>query len=340
MENLSQIIERNLQRLSEGNIELVSPRPDDLFRKIANESRHIRLSSGSRSDYSRLAAMGANVHFEAVPDPDTKPDHAVLVLPREKHKLAMLLHALACCLAPGGKLWLAGENRAGIKSAPRLLKRFFGRVEKLDNARHCVLFEASGPAATEPFDLAAYENHWRLDRPGGELGLVSLPGVFAHGRLDKGTALLLEAIDGLRPSGHILDFASGCGVIGLSLLHADPGVELTLLDDSALAIEAGRRSLHANDMNARSLPSDGLSELDGRYDWIVSNPPFHRGVGNDLETAQAFLRGAGTFLSEKGKILVVFNRHLPYSGWMRESFGKVDCLAQNREFTVMQASKK
>ena len=339
MEIVSQIIERKLQCLPEGGLDLVNPRPDALFRSISSQGRHVRLSSNSFGDCSRLQAMGADAHFEAIPEPGTNTNHAVLVLPREKEKLAMLLHALGSRMQAGGKLWLAGENRAGIKSAPRQLNRFFGRVEKLDNARHCVLFEASEPVAAEPFDLAAYEDHWRLEHPGGGLDLVSLPGVFAHGRLDKGTALLLEALDGLRLSGRVLDFASGCGVIGLSLLRADPAIELTLLDDSALAIEAGNRSMLVNGLKARSLPSNGLSELEGRFDWIVSNPPFHRGVGNDLETAQAFFRGAGTFLAEKGKILVVFNRHLPYTGWMRESFRKVDCLAQNREFTVMQASK-
>ena len=108
---------------------------------------------------------------------------------------------------------------------------------------------------------------------------------------------------------------------------------------SATALAATRATLQRNRLEGRIIPSDGLSGLGGTFDWIVSNPPFHRGVGNDLETAQAFFRGAGTFLAEKGKILVVFNRHLPYMGWIKENFDPVDILERNREFCVVMATK-
>jgi 16S rRNA (guanine1207-N2)-methyltransferase len=71
----------------------------------------------------------------------------------------------------------------------------------------------------------------------------------------------------------------------------------------------------------------------------VSNPPFHLGVRDDLDIAADFFRRAGTFLNEKGKILVVFNRHLPYTGWIKEYFDHMEFLAKNREFCVVQATK-
>jgi 16S rRNA (guanine1207-N2)-methyltransferase len=85
--------------------------------------------------------------------------------------------------------------------------------------------------------------------------------------------------------------------------------------------------------------SNGLAELDGRFDWILSNPPFHRGIRDDLHIAAEFFRRAGTFLNEKGRILVVFNRHLPYEGWLRNQFKNVNRLADTREFTVIEANK-
>ena len=63
------------------------------------------------------------------------------------------------------------------------------------------------------------------------------------------------------------------------------------------------------------------------------------GVDNDLDIAADFFRGAGTFLKANGRIVVVFNRHLPYERWIRERFRVVDRLAQSREYTVIQASK-
>jgi 16S rRNA (guanine1207-N2)-methyltransferase len=166
-----------------------------------------------------------------------------------------------------------------------------------------------------------------------------LPGVFAHGRVDKGSRLLLDSLEKLRPEGKILDFACGSGVIGCALLAAGARVELTLLDVSALALEASGRTLSLNGMKAALLPSDGLSELEGRYDWIISNPPFHRGVSNDLEIAEKFFAEAGTFLTENGRIVIVCNRHLPYASWLQNHFDRVERLDENSDFVIIQAGK-
>ena len=92
-----------------------------------------------------------------------------------------------------------------------------------------------------------------------------------------------------------------------------------------------------------AITANRISQSSHRYrispsKWIISNPPFHRGVDHDLDIAADFYRRAGTFLAENGRIRVVFNRHLPYTGWARQSFNRVDCLAQTREFTVIEAS--
>ena len=339
MENVSQVILRNQARLPPGDLILVNPEADELFRSLSADGRKVHLSTGSHGIFRRLEKMGADVRFEAAPTAGEDANCNVLILPREKERLDMLLQAAAAGMSGTGRLWLVGENRAGIKSSPRLLERHFEQVEKLDSARHCSLFEARMPLNRGLFDLNRYATTWRLETAGADTRLVSLPGVFAHGRLDAGTALLLESMQVLRLSGDILDFASGCGVVGITALRNCPNARLTLLDDSALAIEAGKRSLSANSLQAVSLASNGLAELDGRFDWILSNPPFHRGIRDDLDIAAEFFCRAGTFLKEKGRILVVFNRHLPYEGWLRNQFNNVNRLADTREFTVIEANK-
>jgi len=340
LNNVSRILQRNLERLPRGRTLLVDPETDAPFVEIASRGATVSSSTSSHRVFEHLEQAGVDVRHEAAPIglPDT--DLIVINLPREKDRLDMLLDAAVCRLRANGRLWLAGAKRAGIASAPRRLEKRFDHVSKLDSACHCSLFEAHSPVDSEPFDLDRYVTAWQFSHAGKPLELRFLPGVFAHGRLDRGTALLLETLDEHPVKGRVLDFASGCGVVGASVLCTAVNASVLLLDDSALAIEAGKRTLAANGLEARSIASDGFSQLSGQYDWIVSNPPFHRGVEQDTGISAGFFREAGTFLSENGRIRVVFNRHLPYSGWARQSFNRVDCLAQTREFTVIEASNK
>ena len=339
MEALGEVVLRNRDRIGSGPVLLVDPCRDALAGHLAASGLTVRASHQDFGDAAWSSRHGVEVRFEPVPSPDPADRLALLRLPREKARFEMVLHALAAGLDPAARLWVVGEKRAGINSAPSRLGQRFARVAKLDAARHCALYEASGPLPAAAFDLDGYAEEQRIETFGQPLSLCSLPGVFAHGRVDPGTALLLQALEPLAVTGRVLDFACGNGVIGLALLAREPALDLALLDASALALEAARRSLRLNGLQARVLASDGLAEGDGAFDWIVSNPPFHRGVDNDLDIAAGFFDRAGTVLRHGGRIVVVFNRHLPYEHWARERFRSVERLAQSRVFTVIQASK-
>jgi 16S rRNA (guanine1207-N2)-methyltransferase len=339
MESTSQVILRNESRLQPGRVLLVNPPRDSLFLQLQTDERPLQVSTQDYGDYCWLSANGASVSFDVIPQPDVPSRTIIMNLPREKERLVMMLHAISSWMPSDALLWLVGENNSGIKSSHRYLRQFFRNVVKLDSARHCVLYEAAEPIKEQPFHLKKYEKTWPLVFAGQQLEIVSLPGVFAHGRLDKGSQLLLKALDKLRPEGKILDFACGSGIIGSSLLVTAPSSSLTLLDVSALAFEASRKTLDLNGLTAALLPSDGLSELQGRYDWIISNPPFHRGVSNDLEIAKKFFSIAGTFLTENGRIVIVCNQHLPYESWLQNHFDRVERLEANDEFIVIQAGK-
>lgn len=343
MEAVSEVILRNAASLGDDAVLLVDPPADGLTRRLLANGCSLAVSTQDHRVFrhQREASMGGGtaVLFEAAPSVVAGVATVILRLPREKARLRMVLHAIAAALAPDARLWLVGENRAGIKSCPRQLEPFFGKVAKLDNARHCGLYEAREPRPAGPFTLEEYETPWSVTFAGSSLRLRSLPGVFAHGRLDHGTRALLEVTEERRPAGRILDFACGSGVLGLALLKAGMASSVDLLDVSALAMESCRRSLAVNGLAAQTIAADGLSGATGRYDWIVSNPPFHRGTGQELDTAAAFFRNAGTFLTQRGRILVVFNRHLPYSHWLDSHFRVVDTLVAGRDYRIIQASE-
>jgi len=328
-----------------------------------------------------LRNNGIACEFGLLPEALPLPATVILFLPREKDRLEFLLHFIAANLPSNGQLWLAGENKAGIKSAEVRLQQRFAKVKKVDSARHCVLYQAQqaknwdSSSATVASDVGAshardqqqgralpetnqtkdqqtrefktftpadYLQEWILPTTAGEIRLQSLPGAFAHGRLDNGTALLLEYLQNaesrqLKIKGKILDFGCGVGVIGIYLKRQYPDIELEMLDTSATALESARLSLLLNGNEAKLTASDGLDKAHDRYDWIISNPPFHKGVATDLDITRRFIASAPAKLGNRGRMLLVCNRHLPYESWLAEAFAGFEKVAENREFKVLQA---
>jgi 16S rRNA (guanine1207-N2)-methyltransferase len=338
---VSQIVERNIQRQEACNSALwINPEKDDTWRKLNTNCKTLKLFSQDRGTYSYLQKSGADIGYFAFPPiPAAKYSWIIVNLPRQKALLRMLLDCAAALLADDGVLWLAGENKAGIKSADKLLKQHFGRVRKLDNARHCTLYEASAGLAQHTFNPRNYRQEWPLGCDHSTLIIRSYPGVFAHGRLDAGTALLLEALCKLSLDGDILDFACGAGVIGACIAARQTSGSVTLLDSNALALKSSEETLASNQLQGTVLASDGLSELEGQYDLIVSNPPIHEGIRTDNQLSMRLLESVHEHIRPAGMLVLVANIHLPYENWLSKRFKRSHELLTNDNFKVIVAKK-
>jgi len=338
---ISQIIERNVSRLGIGLSGLwINPEADDAWRRIVNSCISLQLFCQDYGSFSFLQQTGANVSFGAFPESaGGNYQRIILNLPRQKALLSMMLDCAAGLLAPGGVLWLAGENKAGIKSADKLLKIRFGQVRKLDNARHCTLFEASEVLQDIPFDPARYLQKWPLGCMQTEIQVFSYPGVFAHGRLDEGSALLLETLSDLTPEGEVLDFACGAGLIGACIATKHPHTRVSLLDSSALALKATEETLTGNHLSGSVIASDGLSELRQSYDLVVANPPIHAGVKTDNSMGMRLLESVHEHIRPGGMLLMVANIHLPYEKWLSRRFSRCTQQLASNGYKVILAKK-
>lgn len=338
---VSQIIARNLDQLRAGVSTLwINPEKDDCWRSLRKHCASLQLLSQDYGTFTFLQQTGADVLFAAFPPGEnTRYGRVILNLPRQKSLATMMLDCAAALLPADGVLWLAGENRAGIKSANKLLEKYFGQVRKLDNARHCGLFEAGGRLDHTPFDPLAWRDSWQLQSDGRSLEIISYPGVFAHGRLDTGTALLLDTLAGLPLRGDVLDFACGAGVIGTFIATLNAATRVTLLDTNALALRSCEETLAVNRVKATVLAADGLDGVDGRFDLVVTNPPIHAGVSTDNRLGMRLLDTVHEHLHTGGRLVLVANRHLPYENWLSTRFGSQSQLAANENFKVLTAKK-
>ena len=144
MERPSQLMLRNRAALEAGELLLINPPADHLFQELALNGRKISVWCHDYGDYRWFLAQGVKAEFGVVPGEEPLPPQVIMFLPREKERLDLMLHFMATTLPITGSLWLAGENQSGIRSAARLLKKYFGQVVKTDTARH------SAPVSREP----------------------------------------------------------------------------------------------------------------------------------------------------------------------------------------------
>ncbi len=260
-------------------------------------------------------------------------EHVVVYLPKSRARIEMLVELAAACLPEDGKLWLVGAKKAGIASAGKALKNHFSRVSKRDAARHCMLFEGQGKIHSKPFDKDHYWQHYAA----GDLQLFSLPGVFSHGQLDDASALLLQALPPQMP-GACLDFGCGCGV--LSAAAAQRGASVSAMDVDLLAVRSCQRTLAENQLTGQVCGASRIAPGAGPYRWIISNPPFHQGIRQDLSVAVQMFSDGAKALSPDGELWLVANRFLDYPRPLAALFKDVTEMAGNGSFRVIRARGK
>ncbi|MDE2116843.1 MAG: methyltransferase, partial [Patescibacteria group bacterium] len=164
-----------------------------------------------------------------------------------------------------------------------------------------------------------------------------LPGVFSSGELDDGTRFLLENIPFNKTK--ILDIACGAGVIGAIYNKLAPKNDVTMSDSSILAVKASEETVKKNNLDAKVLLSDVFSSVDGTFDLILSNPPFHTGVETDYSFIERFARDAKKHLNRGGEVYVVANSFLPYEETLGKYIGPAETVVNDGTFKVIRATR-
>jgi 16S rRNA (guanine1207-N2)-methyltransferase len=268
---------------------------------------------------------------------------AIVFVAKAKRLLEHMLALTACALPPGTPVIVAGAKRAGIKSSRSVVERLVGEVIVSESAHHASAFVAqtARDAATErDAVLTRTERRYHATAWGACIEVVTLPGVFSEGRLDDGTAFLLQSIPPPLGVRTVLDWGCGAGVIGTFMRRVAPAA-VDFVDVSTMAVDATRRTLYANGLAAdRVWLSDRMSDIDARYDLIVANPPFHAGRSIDCGVTRDFLAQAASRLNAGGRITVVANRFLNYLDVMQEYYDDAAVSATNRQFHVLQARRR
>ena len=341
LSNLSQVLLRNEQLLLATSPLLINMPDDELSHSlnILNKKTDITYFDNNYEVHQQHQSK-TNTHcvFAAQYQTDKTHDLVIINFPKSKQELLFTFAMLAQCTTQETKILIVGENKSGIKSIDKLIKEQTSFCDKIDAARHCLLFETRLSNHHLTFDVEDWFHYYSVNVDQLTFQVAALPGVFSQAKLDVGTQVLLHNLpDNI--SGEVLDFGCGAGVIACFVGLQFKETHLTLADVSALAIASSEKTLSINNLKGRVIATNSLSNITEKYQYVISNPPFHQGIKTHYQATETFLDGVKQHITNKGTLTIVANSFLQYLPIIKNSFAKSTTLAQEKGFTIYHATK-
>jgi 16S rRNA (guanine1207-N2)-methyltransferase len=306
---------------------------------------HIVAVEAARRTAEANGCAGLSVHHSHGTShwqPQRPADVVIARLPKGHLPALQIIWDAWRLLRPGGRLYLAGAKGEGIRSYLRHTGDLFGPCAPLayrKGYRVGVAVKEEGRDVPPAFQ-EAWLDHTRFHQfdvvvRGKPYPVCSRPGVFSWDRLDRGTEVLLEALE-VTPGETVLDLGCGYGIIGV--MAAETAGQVYLVDADIVAIESARRTVALHGLgNCRVLSGDSATAVEGvTFDIVATNPPFHQGKATTYNVAEQFVRDAARVLRPGGRLYMVANRFLPYEDTVREALGTVEMIHAGKRFKVLR----
>lgn len=295
----------------------------------------LELVQGFRPLYLRLLAAGHQV----APEPEGHGlDGALVLCGRHRGQNENRIAEAVRRVRPGGLIVVAGSTGDGMPSLRRRLEAVLRLEGHLPKYHGLVLW------LRRPQDDAAEAAAEALRaRPAlVESRFLTSPGMFSHERIDPGSRLLAENLPA-SCRGAAADFGAGWGYLAAALAERTAGLDrIDLYEADCASLEAARKNL-AGIPDGTELGFfwlDLTAEKPGRtYDLVVMNPPFHQGRAAEPGLGQAMIHAATSTLRPGGRLIVVFNRGLPYDRTLHAAFAEVTEIAADAAFRVVAARR-
>ena len=268
--------------------------------------------------------------------PEGPFDWVLIRVPKTLALLEEQLIRLHGQLAPGARVVAAAMLKHLPRAAGDLLERYIGPVQASLAVKKARLLSATPTA--KPAVVSPYPSRYTLEQP--PLQLLNHANLFCREGLDIGTRAFLPHLPNSLAARRVADLGCGNGVLGIAHALANPQDELTLVDESYMAVQSAaenwRAALGERPVSIRA--GDGLAEqAPESLDLVLCNPPFHQQqvVGDFL--AWRMFTQARAALVTGGELWIVGNRHLGYHGKLKRLFRGVEQVAATPKFVVLRA---
>lgn len=163
-------------------------------------------------------------------------------------------------------------------------------------------------------------------------------GVFSKDHVDRGTKLLIDAID-MGGAKSALDIGCGYGPIGIVMAKEAPECRVAMVDPNLRAVELARENARVNRVSVEVRQGEGCLPFDEeRFDLIVTNPPIRAGkkvVFDLVDQAYDHLNPGGRFLA----VIRTQQGAKSLANKIKEVFGEMEEVEKGGGFRVLQGVK-
>ena len=258
--------------------------------------------------------------------------------PKSLDALRELTQVVAADADPAVTLFVGGRVKHMTHAMNDVLGEGFDAVSATLARQKSRVLVARGPRSVQR-SFPACREHADLG-----LTLCAHGAAFAGAKVDRGTRALLEVLPGAVPeAATALDLGCGTGALAVALAATRPGLQVTAADSSAAAVASAAATVAANGLadRVRVVRDDAASSLpDASVDLVVCNPPFHAGAAVSETLAQRLFTGAARVLRPGGKLLSIYNPHLPHREALRRIVGPTRQVSRDRTFTVTVSTRR
>ncbi|WP_370978398.1 class I SAM-dependent methyltransferase [Agaribacterium sp. ZY112] len=305
------------------------------------------LEAGIHSHFADMKLEQSNQHF----------NHVFFRVSKERLVSHRAINISDKVLLTHAQLHVFGRKDDGIKSYVDKTKKqlgFSGNLKKDGEAYSATLTKLAhtGSKALDDANYPELRLIKELEILGSSYQLFSKPGVFGWKKVDTGSQFLIDTLIQEKDNAktrlinideHSKALDLGCGSGHLSFaLHALGFKQLVASDNNSAALLACEQNFTVNKFkqegfNYQCKAGDAALNIKDEFDFIICNPPFHKGKDHSLDLTAHFAKAISLRLKKTGQAWLVCNSFVGMEKKLQYEGLKVENINNNGSFKVLKA---
>lgn len=243
-------------------------------------------------------------------------------------------------LGPDGELTVIGGKQDGLKSIAKNAAQTYGQKKNTRKIGNSYLATLPRPEMLTD-EQCLPSNDYGLLRQVQHKGIsfYSKPGVFGWEKVDRGSELLISVLPTIqrymKSVSSVLDLGCGWGYLMLATNAWDVETRCAT-DNNVAAVDAAQKNFAAHGVTVDCVADDCASNIRGRFDMILCNPPFHQGFAVSDTLTEKFLAAASRLSRRSTRAIFVVNQFVPLEKYAAKYFSQCRLLLAEDGFCVYE----